>query len=264
MDRSASQDLGINLFSTGGTNTIGTTTTGQFQAPFLQIQPGQPTTVTMSSLLNIFLYRPDLNLGTTIQALENKQLAQTLAEPNLLTVAGKAASFLAGGEIPVPIAQPTPGGAALVTIQWKEYGIRLNFVPVLTPRGTIRLKVAPEVSSLGTSGVTISGFSIPNILTKQVQTEVELQDGQTFGIAGLLDNEVQEAWNKVPGIGDVPVLGKLFQSRHRLKSNTELLILVTPEVVRPIPAGQPLPEVKFDQLFQEQRRRWRRGLRRRA
>ena len=113
------------------------------------------------------------------------------------------------------------------------------------------MKVAPEVSSLGTSGVTISGFSIPNILTKRVQTEVELQDGQTFGIAGLLDNEVQEAWNKVPGIGDVPVLGKLFQSRHRLKSNTELLILVTPEVVRPIPAGQPLPEVKFDQPFLE-------------
>lgn len=253
VDRSASQDLGVNLFSTGATNTIGGTTTGAYSAPtFATVPtPGTPTTLTLSNALNLFLFRPDLNLGATIEALENKQLAQTLAEPNLLAITGKAASFLAGGEIPVPIAQPSGGGAPVITIQWREYGIRLNFLPTITPRGTIRLKVAPEVSSLGTTGVTISGFSIPNILTKRMQTEVELQNGQTFGLAGLLDNEVQENWNKIPGIGDIPVLGKLFQSRHRLKSNTELLVLVTPEVVRPIPVGQPVPELKYPEPFLE-------------
>ncbi len=251
VDRTASQDLGVNLFSTGATNTIGGTTTGAYAAPTLQQIPipGQPLQLTLSNALNIFLFRPDLKLGATIEALENKQLAQTLAEPNLLTITGKPASFLAGGEIPVPIAQPSGGGAPVITIQWREYGIRINFLPVVTPRGTIRLKVAPEVSSLGTSGVTISGFSIPNILTKRVQTEVELQDGQTFGLAGLLDNELQENWNKIPGIGDIPVLGKLFQSRHRLKTNTELLVLVTPEIVRPIPVGHPVPEIGFPQPF---------------
>lgn len=251
VDRSVSQDLGVNLFSTGATNTIGGTTTGAYTPPTLQVQPGAPTTLTLSNALNLFLFRPDLGLGTTIEALENKQLAQTLAEPNLLTISGKPASFLAGGEIPVPIAQPSGGGAPVITIQWKEYGIRLNFLPVITPRGTIRMKVVPEVSSLGTTGVTISGFAIPNVLTKRVETEVELQDGQTFGLAGLLDNELQESWNKIPGIGDIPVLGKLFQSRHRLKSNEELLVLVTPEIVRPIPAGQPVPEVKLPQPFLE-------------
>jgi pilus assembly protein CpaC len=247
IDRTASSDLGMNLFSTGATNTIGSVTTQQYSPPKLETSAGT-TSVTVSDALNLFLFRPDLNLGATIRALQSRSLLEILAEPNVLTVNGKAASFLAGGEFPVPVVQSGIGGAGAVTIQWREFGIRINFQPTVTPRGTIRLKVAPEVSSLDTSnGIILQGFSVPAISTRRVQTEIELQDGQSFAIAGLLDNRVIEGWNKVPGLGDIPFIGKLFQSRSRRKSNTELLVMVTPELVRPIPAGQPVPDVKFPQ-----------------
>jgi pilus assembly protein CpaC len=131
---------------------------------------------------------------------------------------------------------------------WKEFGVRINFVPTITPRKTIRLRVAPEVSSIDlANGVTISGFSVPGLDVRRMQTEIELEDGQTFAIGGLLDNRTTENLSKIPGLGDIPVLGKLFQSRSRTKNNSELLVLVTPELVRPIPAGQPLPDIKLPQ-----------------
>jgi pilus assembly protein CpaC len=242
IDRTASQDLGANLFSTGAGNTIGSAGTQQYASPTV----GITGTVGISDALNLFLFRPDLNLGATIRALQARSLLEILAEPNVLTVNGKAASFLAGGEFPVPVVQSGIGGAGAVTIQWREFGIRINFQPTVTPRGTIRLKVAPEVSSLDSAhGIVISGFSVPALSTRRVQTEIELQDGQSFAIAGLLDNRVIESWNKIPGLAEIPIIGKLFQSRSRSKANTELLVMVTPELVRPIPAGQPLPDVKI-------------------
>jgi pilus assembly protein CpaC len=245
VDRAATQQLGMNLFSTGATNTVGSISTQQFQPPMLAIGGG-PAQVTLSDALNVFLFRPDLNLGATIKALQQRSLLEILAEPNVLTINNRAASFLAGGEFPVPVVQSGVGGAGAVTIQWREFGIRLNFLPVVTPRGTIRLKVTSEVSSLDTAhGILISGFQVPAIATRRVQTEIELNDGQSFAIAGLLDNRVIESWSKVPGLGDIPLIGKLFQSRDRNKTNSELLVMVTPELVRPIPAGQPLPEVKM-------------------
>ncbi len=126
--------------------------------------------------------------------------------------------------------------AGAVTIQWREFGIRLNFLPTVTPRGTIRLQVNPEVSSLDlANAVSLSGFVIPAISTRRVQTEIELEDGQSFAIAGLLDNRAVDQLSKVPGLGDIPLLGKLFQSRSISRNNTELLVVVTPEVVRPAP-----------------------------
>jgi pilus assembly protein CpaC len=137
-----------------------------------------------------------------------------------------------------------------VTIQFKEYGIRLNFIPTITPRGTIRLQVAPEVSSLDFSNaVTLSGFEVPAITSRKVNTEVELQDRQTFVIGGLLNNQETETFEKVPFIGDIPILGKLFQSMTRTKTNTELIVIVTPEIVAPIPAGQPVPGLNYPVKF---------------
>lgn len=246
VDRSATQNLGLNLFSTGATNTIGTVTTGQFSPPSETIQPGSPTQVTLSSLLNIFLFRPDLNLGATIEALEAKSLLQTLAEPNVLAINGKTASFLAGGEFPYPTLQGGGGGLGQVTIQFKEFGIRLNFTPIITPRGTIRLHVMPEVSSLDfANGLNFEGFNIPALDTRRIETEVELEEGQSFAIGGLLDNTLTQNLSRIPGLANIPLLGKLFQSRSITKSNSELLVVVTPELVRPIPKGQPVPEIKM-------------------
>jgi pilus assembly protein CpaC len=255
VDRAATSDLGANLFSIGALNTPGSVTTGQFGAPRVDITGdrgagGGAAGFSLTDALNVFLFRADLNLGATIRALQSKRLLEILAEPNLLTINGKAASFLAGGEFPVPIVQAGMGGAGAVTIQWREFGVRLNFVPTVTPRGTIRLQVMPEVSSLDfANALTISGFTVPAISTRRVQTEIELESGQSFAIAGLLDNRVMETLSKVPGIGDIPLLGKLFQSRSRTRNNTELLVVVTPEVVRPIPAGQPVPATKMPAEF---------------
>jgi pilus assembly protein CpaC len=249
VDRGASQDLGLNLFSTGATNTIGSVTTGAFNPPTVRPDAGG-STISLSDALNIFLFRRDLNLGATIKALEARRLLQILAEPNVLAINGKQASFLAGGEFPFPTLQGGGGGLGAVTIQFREFGVRINFTPVITPRGTIRLQVTPEVSSLDfANGLLFQGFNIPALSTRRVQTEIELESGQSFVIGGLLDNRVTESLSKIPGLANIPLLGKLFQSRSLNRNNTELLILVTPELVRPIPQGQPLPDVQMPKTF---------------
>jgi pilus assembly protein CpaC len=250
VERAALQQLGANLMSTGATNTIGTISTGQFgQQPTFDFTQ-DPFKVTFNDLLNIFFFRRDLNLAGTIQALANKQLVQILAEPNLLTVSGKPASFLAGGEFPYPTLQGGAAGIGQITIQFREFGIRLHFLPTVTPRGTIRLAVTPEVSSLDfANGLTVSGYTVPGLATRRVQTEVELENGQSFAIAGLLDNTTTENLEKIPGLSSIPVLGKLFESRSLQKNNSELMVLVTPVLVAPIPAGANTPQVKMPQKF---------------
>ncbi len=250
VDRTAAQQLGLNIVSTGATNTIGAISTGQFgQQPTFDFTQN-PWTVTFNDLLNVFLFRPDLNLGAAIQALEQKQAVQILAEPNLLTVSGRPASFLAGGEFPYPTLQGGGAGIGQITIQFREFGVRIHFQPTITPRGSIRLAVTPEVSALDyANGLTVSGYTVPGLTTRRVQTEVELESGQSFVIAGLLDNRTTENLSKIPGIGDIPLLGKLFQSRTLQKTNSELLVLVTPVLVRPIPAGVKAPEIKMPKPF---------------
>jgi pilus assembly protein CpaC len=251
VDRAATQDLGINIFSTGATNTVGSITTGAFNAP--QVVPNAAgTTLSLGDALNIFLFRRDLNLGTTIKALEARRLLQILAEPNVLAINGHTASFLAGGEFPYPTLQGGGAGLGAVTIQFREFGVRINFTPSVTPRGTIRLQVTPEVSSLDfANGLVFQGFNIPALSTRRVQTEIELEDGQSFVIGGLLDNRLTETLSKVPGLANIPLLGKLFQSRSTSRNNTELLVLVTPELVRPIPRGQSTPDIKMPKNFLE-------------
>lgn len=253
IDRTKSKSLGINIFSTGFGNTIGTISTGQFSPPGVATPtPGAAPTATVSNALNLFAFYPGINLGATIEALESRGLGEVLAEPNLLAKNGHQASFLAGGEYPVPVAQTSGGvgGAAPVTIQFKEYGVLLSFIPTITTRGTIRLQVAPEVSALDFgNAVNIGGFTVPALTVRRVKTEVELSDGQSFAIGGLLDNRESETFSKIPFLGDIPILGKFFQSMQRTRSNTELIVIVTPEIVTPIEAGVAIPELKFPQGF---------------
>jgi pilus assembly protein CpaC len=261
VDRSRSSQLGINLFSTGATNTYGTVSTQQFSPPIVSstsssgssggIGGKNGVTATLSNALNLFFFRPDLNLGATIQALEARGVVETLAEPNVLATNGKQASFLAGGEFPYPVIQGgNTGGTTAITIQFREFGVRLNFIPTITPRGTIRLQVAPEVSALDpASGITLQGITVPGVSVRNVNTEVELAEGQSFAIGGLLDNRETETFNKIPFIGDIPILGKFFQSRNKSRTNTELMVIVTPLLVRPVPAGQQISVPNFPVPF---------------
>jgi pilus assembly protein CpaC len=252
VDRSKEKQLGINVFSSGFGNVVAGATTGEYAAPTVTLpSAGAPTAISLTNPLNLFAYLPGLNVGANLQALEQRGLVEVLAEPNVMAVNGKEASFLAGGEYPYPSAQAgAGGGAAVISIQFKEYGIRLNFIPTITPRGTIRLQVAPEVSALDfADSVEISGFDVPAITTRKVKTEVELSDGQSFAIGGLLDKNENETFQKIPFLGDIPVLGKFFQSMQRTKTDTELIVIVTPEIVSPIGAGSALPELKYPTPF---------------
>jgi pilus assembly protein CpaC len=211
---------------------------------------GKSTSFNISDALNVFLFRPDLNLGATIQALQQNNVIQILAEPNLLTVAGKEASFLAGGEFPYPVVQGSGTGLPTVTIQFKEFGVRINFTPTILPNGEIHLKVAPEVSSLDfTDGLNFQGFTVPALSVRKVATDIELGNGQSFAIAGLLDNRVTDNLSKIPGLGSIPFFGKLFQSRSLTRTKSELLVIVTPELVHPLPAGNELPKLDMPKPF---------------
>jgi pilus assembly protein CpaC len=252
VDRSALTQLGANLFSTGAGNLIGTSTTGQyggFATQSISQTQGQntpfPATQTISNVLNMFLFQPNIHLGAVIEALATKNLLQILSEPTLIAVNGKKASFLAGGQFPFPIVQPGAGFTA-VTISFKEFGVKLDFTPVIMPNGNIHLTVAPEVSTLDfADALTISGFTIPALSTRKAETEFELRDGQSFVIAGLIDNRVTDTWEKVPGLGDIPILGAFFRSKNVSKSNQELMVLCTVHRISPnteSPSGPKQPD----------------------
>jgi pilus assembly protein CpaC len=252
VDRTALTQLGANIFSTGAANVVGTSTTGQyggFASQSISQTQGQntplPVSQNISNVLNLFLFQPNIHLGAVIEALQTKNLLQILAEPNLIAVNGKKASFLAGGQFPFPIVQPGAGFTA-VTISFKEFGVRLEFTPVIMPNGNIHLTVAPEVSTLDfADALTISGFTVPALSTRKAETEFELRDGQSFVIAGLIDNRVTDIWNKVPGLGDIPILGAFFKSKSLQKSNSELMVLCTVHRVSPnteTPPGPKNPE----------------------
>ena len=255
VDRQKALTLGVNLFDLGLGNALGGVSTGQITPPTISNGgsssgsvgiTGSAGQAAFSQEGNIFAFFPGLNVGADIHALESKGVVEVLAEPNLLATNGKEASFLAGGQFPYPVAQASSGGSAAISIEFKDYGIRLNFIPTITPRGTIRLQVAPEVSALDYANeVQISGFEVPGITSRKVNTEVELKDGQTFIIGGLLDKSISDTFQKIPFLGSIPIIGKLFQSEIKSKNDTELIVLVTPEVVSPLPAGTPTPNLKF-------------------
>lgn len=253
VQRNALSELGANLFSTGALNTIGGVTTQQFSPPSIGsvggtiggAVTGTSSAFGLSDTLNIFAFRPDLNLGAMIRALNTQGLSEILAEPNLITTSGKEADLLVGGEFPVPVIQGGAGAGA-VTIQFREFGIRINFLPEFTGRGSIQMHVRPEVSALDfANAVSLSGFVIPALSTRRVETDVELMPGQSFVIGGLLDRRLVESINKVPGLSKIPLLGQLFKSRSESRNNTELLVIVTPEFPDAIEAGETMPAMDF-------------------
>lgn len=230
VSRTAMQELGASFFTgpNGKGDWIGRSTTQQYPAPVFDKEKG----LVFSDFLNLFLFNTDEQLGTTIRALKGRGLFESLAEPNLVTQDGKEASFLAGGEFPYPVVQGG-GSNQSVTIVFKEFGVRLRFTPTLTGGGYIHLKVAPEVSTLDfANAVVLEGFRVPALATRRTETEVELHDGQTFAISGLIDRSMNETLRRVPGIGDIPILGYLFRSQAYQKNNTELVVMITPRIVR--------------------------------
>src|SRR5262245_41938714 len=233
VNRNAMQELGLTLFSTRPTFTA-RSTTGQFPAPSLEgggDVAGDRVNVVFSDLLNIFFFQREEGIGGVLKALEGRGFLQSLAEPNLIAYNGEEASFLAGGEIPVPVVSGNTGN---VSVAYKEFGIRLTFRPTIAG-DVIRLKVRPEVSTLDFSnGVILSGFRIPALITRRAETDVELRDGQSFAVAGLLNNLSQTDRQAIPILSRLPIIGYLFKSRASRAEQTELMVLITPRLVRPL------------------------------
>lgn len=259
IDRTALRQIGFNLFSRNG-KLLGESSTEQFASPRfsqLQYQNGafSNSTVNFADLLNLFVYRPDLNIGATIKALQQQNLLQILAEPNLIAVEGKEASFLAGGSFPFPVLTTTSTGgstAPVITVQFKPFGVQLDFTPTVTPTGAIDLKVSPEVSSLDyANAVTLQGYLIPAISQRRADTEVILREGESFAIAGLIDNRVTREADRLIGLGNIPILGNLFRTRSTQKTTDELLVVITPHFVRALTADEKAKLPDFVEPFQK-------------
>lgn len=275
VDRTALLQLGANWFTPSIGHTTGAISTGQFGGTGVTTSSATTTTVgattstsvtatpptlNITNPLNLFLFNSDINLGVAIQALQARDVLEILAEPNVMAISGQKATFLAGGEFPFPIVQGSTG-LPVVTITFRPFGVKLDFTATVQDDNTLRLHVAPEVSTLDfTNALTLSGFTVPAISTRRAETEIELKDGQSFGIAGLLDRRATTQLSKVPGIGDIPILGQLFRSRSINKTNTELLVFVTPHIVDPVHVDAPIPAApkvlvpfldinKFDEHF---------------
>ena len=255
VSRTAMQELGASFFTdiAGAGDWIGRLTTQQFAAPnfngpnqqqfangegfifsdFLNLLAfNKSEGFIFSDFLNLLAFNKSAQLGIVIRALKTRGLFQSLAEPNLITQNGREASFLAGGEYPYPVVQGSNLNSA-VTILFKEFGVRLRFTPTIVGDNLIHIKVAPEVSALDFSNaITLEGFRIPALLTRRTETEVELRDGQTFAIAGLIDSSLTETSRKIPGLGDIPILGRLFRSRAYQRNETELIVMITPHILR--------------------------------
>jgi len=249
LDRTKSEQYGINWFAQPGQTQLFTSTQQSGIGTTTSSGPGAQNTLSVASALNIFAFNPKLNLGAFIQALQSESILEILAEPNLMTTNGKEAYFLVGGEFPVPVLQGG-GNAGAVTVQFREFGIRLRFTPVITGNGTIKLHLSQEVSTLDTAnGVTFNGFVIPAISTRRTESDVELGEGQSFAVSGLLDNRDTEAFSKLPFLSSIPVLGTLFKSKTVKKNRTDLVLLVTPEITMPLGPNDPRPQIAFPKDF---------------
>lgn len=232
VSRNKAKDLGSSFTSTGN-STVGYVSGGGPASMAPSTLPALNTSF-IGSAVNLFLFNNAIGMAAYIRALQTQGALRSLAEPNLIAMDGQQASFLAGGEFPIPIVQGGASGNS-VSIVFKEYGIRLNFKPTIIDEDHIRLELEPEVSTIDFSnGVRFEGFLIPALRTRRAKTSVELRDGQSFALAGLLDNNETRSLSKVPVLGDIPVLGALFKSKSFQKQETELMFIVTAQLVKPV------------------------------
>jgi pilus assembly protein CpaC len=242
VDRTKAEQFGFNFLSNGSTSALASTQQfGSFGTTTLGGASAASTTVTP---LNLLLFNNSANVAADIADLEQKNIMQILAEPTITALSGESASFLSGGEFPFPVVQGGASGYTGVTVEFRPYGVKLDFTPYVNPDGTIRLKVAPEVSALDyTNEVSINGYDIPALDTRRAQTEVELKSGQSFAISGLLDHRLTDEFSSMPGIASIPIIGRLFRSKNNTKTTTDLMVIVTPEIVDPLstPLPPPLP-----------------------
>jgi len=237
VNRRALTELGVSLFL-NASRYVGRSSTQQFPSP--DFDADKPNGLVFSDFLNLLFFDKKEGIGGVIRALQQRGGFQSLAEPNLIAYNGQEASFLAGGEFPVPVVQGTTNS---VTVTFKEFGIRLNFKPTIAG-DVIRLKVRPEVSTLDyANGVSLQGFRIPALTTRRAETDVELRDGQSFAIAGLLDNIRQDDAQAIPILSKLPIIGALFKSKAERSEETELMVLITPRLVRALNPDEvpPLP-----------------------
>jgi pilus assembly protein CpaC len=238
VNRTALKQLGFDFFVGGG----------DLQAGSYGGGVGTPSVpLTLSEQVNLYLSHPQNNISSVIKALEQKGLIRVLAEPNLVTLSGKEATFLSGGEFPIPVVQGAGiSGFANVTIEFKEFGVKLSFLPTVLDSDIINLEIHPEISSLDfTSGVTLSGFTVPALRTRRAQVTVELGNGQTIAIGGLISKELVETIARTPLLGQMPIIGALFRSTKFTQNETEMLMLVSPHIVEAYKSGEApeLPDV---------------------
>jgi pilus assembly protein CpaC len=218
----------------GGPGTLGTSD---------KSNPGSILTEFAGSAVNLFLFNSGLNTAAFIRAMKTNGALRALAEPNLIAMNGQQASFLAGGEFPIPIVQGGNGGSS-ISVQFKEYGVRLNFKPTIIDEDHIRLELEPEVSTIDfANGVRFNGFVIPALRTRRAHTGVELRDGQSFALAGLMDNNETRSLSKIPVLGDIPILGNLFKSSTFQRQESELMFIITADIVKPVNRDD-LPRLK--------------------
>lgn len=251
-NRVAIRSLGINGFHTGDSFFGGSTVGGNPNKIDIGVPGGTPSGdnlpfnfnsgTSVGDAVTLFAGFPGLDFQLFIEALEDNQYIRTLAQPTLVAMSGEKASFLAGGEFPIPIAQGSGLGGTTVTIEYKEFGVRLNFLPTVLGDGSIRLQVAPEVSDLSDVGaVEIQGFRVPSLLTRRAATTLLMRSGQTFAMAGLIDRNVAARSQSVPGLGKIPILGPLFRSVRYEQGDTELVVLATVELVEPMDSVAEMP-----------------------
>jgi pilus assembly protein CpaC len=236
--QTAMEQLGVSLV-VGRSTLVGRSTTGQFAAPGVA-DNGTGNLPVFGDLLNLFFFSRSAGVGAVLKALQEKGQLQILAEPNLVAYNGQSASFLAGGEFPYPIVNGNTGATG---VEFREFGIRLSFTPTIVGEA-VRLKVKMEVSAPDfAAGLSLAGYTVPGLKTRRAETDVELLDGQTFAIAGLLNNDTQVSRQAIPFVSRIPVIGSLFKSKEDRSDKTELVVVITPHLVRPAKPGEvpPLP-----------------------
>jgi pilus assembly protein CpaC len=263
VDRAKLNAFAFNFFNTSGKLLAGTTT-GQVASTLSVANANGTSTVSVTNPLNFLLYSSRLNIGATLEDLETMNVLQILSQPEITAMSGEKGSFLAGGEFPFPVVQGGAGGLTSISIQFRQYGVKVDFTPTVNTDGTIELKVTPEVSSLDyTNAVQISGYTIPALSTRRADTQIVLRSGQTFAISGLLDKRATDQFAKTPGIANIPILGELFKSKNVNHTAQELVVIVTPTIIDPltdttfpIEPKLPVPMLdtsKFDTILPEQK-----------